>query len=108
LKAIKRFRRALLRRGVRPAKIILYGSQATGTTHAASDIDLVVVSKDFEGRGFWARIEILSAAIYDVLEPIEAVGMTPDEWERGDSPLTDYARRGEGLKHPGRRVTVAR
>ena len=81
--------------GTRPSKVILYGSYARGDWHEWSDIDLVVVSPDFEGMGYWDRIEVLTEAIYRVRQPIEAVAMDPDQWDRGDSMLAQIAREGE-------------
>jgi len=95
LKIIERFREALERRGVRVCKMILFGSYARGDWHEWSDIDLVVVSPDFEGMGYWDRIEVLTEAIYRVRQPIEAVAMDPDQWDRGDSMLAQIAREGE-------------
>ena len=43
----------------------------------------------------WERIDILSAAIYEVFAPIEATAMTPEEWQNSDSILAEYARQGE-------------
>jgi len=34
---------------------------------------------------------------YEIFAPLEAVAMTPDEWERGDSFISDFARNGEVL-----------
>ncbi|MEK6813880.1 MAG: nucleotidyltransferase domain-containing protein [Nitrospirota bacterium] len=95
LKIVQRFRKALEARGVVPEKMILYGSHARGAAGEESDIDLIVISRDFEHKTFWQRIELLSEAIYAVLEPIEAVAMTPEEWEAGDSPLVDFAKDGQ-------------
>ena len=92
---VARFEQALTKEGIRVAKIVLFGSHAAGTAHEDSDIDLVVVSDDFEGKGLRQRMEILSEAIYELFEPIEAVGMTTNEWERGHSPLVEFAREGE-------------
>lgn len=89
------FRVALEHFGVRPQKLILYGSFATGRQREDSDIDLVVISEDFQQKNYWERIDLLSAAIYKVFQPIEAVAMTPQEWESGDSFITDYAKNGE-------------
>jgi predicted nucleotidyltransferase len=80
---------------IRPQKIVLFGSHSTGTQREDSDIDLVVISKDFAGKGYWERIDILSAAISSVFQPIEATAMTPEEWQSGDSLIADYARNGE-------------
>jgi predicted nucleotidyltransferase len=95
LTIISDFRKALESAGIKPEKILLYGSYATGNWRPDSDIDLVVISEDFEGKGYWQRIDLLSAAIYKVFQPIEAVAMTPREWGNGDSLITDYARDGE-------------
>ena len=62
-----------------------------------SDIDVVVISEDFIGKNYWERIEILSDAIYEIFAPIEAIAMTQDEWDRGDSFVTEFARNGEVL-----------
>ncbi len=84
-------------KGIRAEKIILYGSCAKNTQDEASDIDLVIISKDFRGKGYWERIDILSDAIYDVFEPIEAVALTPEEWQNEDTFVKQYASDGEVL-----------
>jgi predicted nucleotidyltransferase len=85
LRIISDYGKALEAEGVRPQKIILLGSYSTGTQHEGSDIDLVVISEDFASKDYWERIN----------EPIEAIAMTPQEWESGDSLIVDYARNGE-------------
>jgi len=95
LKVISKFRHSLETQGIRVDRMILFGSYAQGCQREGSDIDLVVVSKDFEGKDFWQRIDMVTEAIYDVFQPIEAIALTPDEWEQGTSPVTVYAREGE-------------
>lgn len=95
LAIVGRFRRALEEQGVEAPRIVLFGSWATGTPHPGSDIDLAVISQSFEGKGFWERLDILSAAIYEVFEPIEAIALTPEEWQTSNSPLVEFARSGE-------------
>ena len=56
---VDRFRRGLEARGIRPQKVILYGSRATGAATCDSDIDVVVISSDFSGKGFWERVDLL-------------------------------------------------
>ena len=94
---INRFTQLLQAQNIRPQKIILYGSCASGTNKEGSDIDIIVISDDFFKKDYWERIEILTEAIYQIFEPIEAVAMTPEEWERGDSFIVDYAKNGEIL-----------
>ena len=76
-------------------KMILFGSFAKNTQREDSDVDVAVVSKDFEGLNHWERIEILTNAIYEVFEPIEAVAFSPEEWERNDSLITQFAKAGQ-------------
>ncbi len=95
LKIISDYGKALETEGVKPQKMILFGSYSTGTQHEGSDIDLVVISEDFAGKDYWERINVLAAALVRVFEPIEAIAMTPQEWEGGDSLIVDYARNGE-------------
>jgi predicted nucleotidyltransferase len=94
LKCIGRFRAALESRGIHPAKLVLFGSYATGHFHEGSDIDVVVVSDDFNGKGYWERIDLLSAAIHEVFAPIEAVAVTQTEWAEERSMIAGFAKDG--------------
>jgi len=73
LDIIARFRQGIEARGIRLQKVILYGSYATGTNREESDIDVVVISDDFIGKGYWERIDILTEVIYEIFAPVEAV-----------------------------------
>ncbi len=67
--------------GINAEKIILYGSYAKGNPREESDIDLIVISKDFEKLNLRERLEILGLAAGRILEPIEALGYTKKEIE---------------------------
>jgi len=62
-------------------------------------IEIVVRELLDKTKGFisWERIDILSQVIYEMFAPIEAVAMTPEEWDRGDSFIVDFAQNGEVL-----------
>mgnify|MGYP006291651843 CR=1 FL=1 len=94
---IHKFREAIEARGVKPVKIILFGSYAAGTNQEGSDIDIIVISDDFTGRSYWERIDLLADAIYDIFAPVEATALTTDEWDQGDSFISEFARNGEVL-----------
>jgi len=94
LDVMSRFKKAIEAQHIRVDRMILFGSQATGTAREGSDIDVLVISDDFRDKGYWQRIDILSAAIYDVFEPIEATALTPEEWNSGTSPVAEYVTDG--------------
>ena len=100
IKILDQFYLKLKAQGIRPIKLILYGSYASDTNCEGSDIDIVVISDDFIGKDFWERIDILSDIIYEIFAPIEAVAMTQAEWDQGDLFVTDFARNGQVLFAP--------
>jgi predicted nucleotidyltransferase len=96
LEVLGRFKKSLESQQIKIDKLILFGSFSNETkVREGSDIDVVVISKDFAGKDFWQRTDILSEAIYEVFEPIEAVGLTPEEWDKGESVVVEYAKNGE-------------
>jgi predicted nucleotidyltransferase len=68
--------------GIRPARILLYGSQATGTAREGSDLDLIVISADWRKYNQRQRLELLGIAAARILEPVQAQGFTPSEIRR--------------------------
>lgn len=97
IEIVDKFHKAIRARGISPSKIILYGSYAFGIHQEGSDIDLIVISEDFIGKDYWERIDILSDAIYEIFAPIEAIAMTQEEWDQGESFVIDFAQNGEVL-----------
>ena len=98
LNILRHLKELLEQNKVHVDRLILFGSWAQGTQKEGSDIDVVVVSNDFNGKDYWTRINILSDAIYQVFAPIQAVAMTPQEWESKESPVCDFAQNGEIIK----------
>lgn len=76
---VKNYVRELKKRHINPEEILLYGSYAAGTAHPYSDIDILVISKDFKKTNPLNRLEQLSLASIPLNAPIEAIGYTPDE-----------------------------
>ena len=76
------FCRELQRLRVRPERVVLFGSWARGRQRRGSDIDLVVISPDFRGRGLRRRLELLGIAAARALVPVQALGYTPREVEK--------------------------
>ncbi len=76
---IQRYKAELKILGIDPQRVVLYGSYARGNPRDDSDIDLIVISKDFNKMNIRQRLETLGLAAGRVFEPIEALGYTDDE-----------------------------
>jgi len=70
---------ALSREGIRPEKMILYGSHARGEATRWSDVDIVVVSDDLARWQPLVRLELLSRIAARIDAPLELLGYTPQE-----------------------------
>jgi len=81
--AIARFRAALGELGIHTDTVVVFGSHARGTPTEHSDIDVAVVSDDFEGMNLFQRLEVIGLALgrARIVEPIEALGYTRQEYE---------------------------
>jgi len=81
--AIELYQKALEAFGIHVHNVILYGSQVDGSAKEHSDIDVVVVSDDFEGMNVVERLEGIgtAAAHAGITEPIEALAYTVAEYE---------------------------
>lgn len=76
---VTRFCTELTRMGVDVEQVLLFGSQASGKAHEGSDIDLIVISADWEPYSQRERLEMLGVAAARILEPVQATGFTPQE-----------------------------
>ena len=65
--------------GIRTEQVILFGSHARSEAKEGSDIDLLIVSSDFENLNTRERLELLGVAAARLWQPIEAIAYTPDE-----------------------------
>ncbi len=72
-----------LRKRIKPEKVILFGSFAQGRAHKDSDIDLVILSKDFKKMSFEKRLDLLIDARKHLLTrkfAMDIFGYTPEEF----------------------------
>lgn len=82
-------------------KIVLFGSQLHGSTSVDSDIDIVIVSKDFRNKDIFERANLtMDAEIVTIkrfLIPMDIITMTPEEFKNRSSLIAEYAKSGEVL-----------
>jgi predicted nucleotidyltransferase len=78
---VDKYKRSLETLGIRVKRIILYGSYASGNAKNESDIDLLVVSDDFERMDLWKRLALLGRARMGIKRPMEIIGFTEEEFK---------------------------
>ena len=81
-KIVSSYVAVLVKNGIHPQRVILYGSYAKGTATPDSDIDLVIISEDLARWPALERLELLSKLTAKIDGPLEVLGYTPDEIAR--------------------------
>ncbi|AWR95199.1 nucleotidyltransferase domain-containing protein [Acidianus brierleyi] len=71
-----------VKKEIRIENVYIVGSRARGDYLDKSDIDLVIISRDFEGMKYTKRLEMLSKYIRPGLE---FFAYTPEEWNNSSS-----------------------
>lgn len=69
-----------LRKGIRLEALVLYGSYVDGEPHEWSDIDVAVISPDFEGMPLSRRQEVISRLTFERVSRIAPIGYASSEY----------------------------
>jgi len=97
---IAQLRQALEKKGIRVAKIILYGSYARGKTRQDSDIDVAIVSPDFGKDRFEEGVKLFRIA--SKIDPrIEPVPISEESFEKDTWVPLIYEIRKKGIEVKG-------
>jgi predicted nucleotidyltransferase len=87
-------------KGVDVDKIVVFGSYARGEEKKGSDIDIIIVSRNFEGKDIFERVEIASGLHRELVEktmmPADIMYYSPTEWGKGNSLIINQAKE-EGI-----------
>jgi predicted nucleotidyltransferase len=96
VESVKGYLAALPPFGIHARRAVLYGCFARGAGNADSDIDLIVIAPEFDGRRDMGLVKALwRATVSD--DRIEPIPCGEREWESGDGrPIIEIARR-EGV-----------
>jgi predicted nucleotidyltransferase len=74
----------LIEEGLHNISIAVFGSALTNTMGTDSDIDLIVISPDFEGQNIQARGKMTMVSELKTLRkfmiPMDVLNLTPDEY----------------------------
>ncbi len=96
--AIQRYLGVLPQFGLHPSRAILYGSFARGENHEWSDIDLIVIAREFDGLRDRKLVEQLWIATSEADIRIEPIACGERQWLEDDgTPIFEIARR-EGIE----------
>ena len=93
---VKKYAENLTNKGMSFVAVYLFGSQAKGTTHEWSDIDVAVVSPDLNNNYNEGRFKLWKLR-RDVDLRIEPHGFTPEDWLDDADPMV-YEIKKTGLK----------
>ena len=84
------------KRKLRLNKLVLFGSYARRRFRKDSDIDLIVVSRDFRKRSYNQRIKIMEGInrmLVNALDkPVDLFYFSDEEWRRGHSLIIEEAK----------------
>ncbi len=86
------FLKAIESQGIIVDRAFLFGSNARGAAREESDIDIIVISKDFSQMPYWRRWEILGKAAARLMEPVEALAYAPEEIETYNQQEGNFVR----------------
>lgn len=94
---IRDFLESLLKqRGISANKIILFGSFIKGGFSKESDIDIVIVSKDFRNKSIFERVKKTTGIGRELVKkfkiPFDLVYYSDEEWEKRNLLLINEAR----------------
>ena len=89
-KIVREYRRTIAS-ALRVDGMVLFGSSARGQMASGSDIDLIVLSRDFARMPFMKRLQMLNRMRRgaSLLVPMDILGMTPKEFsdlKKSESP----------------------
>ncbi len=68
-------------------KMYLFGSRASGEVHRWSDVDLIIVSKRFKGKGVLKRSPPLRMK-WNLKYPVDMLCYTPEEFKKKSRQIT--------------------
>ena len=95
--ALRRYIEALDSCGFHASRLVVFGSFAREDAHEFSDIDLIVITPEFDGARERALVEKMWQATMSADNRIEPIPCGEREWETDQGrPILEIARR-EGI-----------
>lgn len=84
------------KKGISVERIVIFGSYATGKARDDSDIDIIVVSKDFRNKDIFEIVDqtkdIHSELVERFMKPFDIIYYSDVDWEQGHSLVINSAK----------------
>lgn len=97
VEALKILNKLLKEKRIKIYKMLVFGSYAKGEERDESDIDIIVVSEDFENKDIFERVEMTSGLHRKLVErimiPVDIMYYSITEWGKGDSLIINAAKK---------------
>lgn len=82
---------------IRIYQIVFFGSFVKGNLREDSDIDIIVVSKDFRNKSIFERAELTIGLDRELVKrlkkPFDIIYYSDEEWEKGNSLIISSAKK---------------
>lgn len=99
IEAIRFLERCLREKGLNVSKIILFGSHSKERASEESDVDIVIISEDFQGKDIFERARLIKEpeimTLKKFLIPLDIITLTSEEFESETSLVAEYAKKGK-------------
>jgi predicted nucleotidyltransferase len=96
IRAVRILGNLLKENGINISRIVVFGSYVKGNRKEGSDMDILVISKNFEGKDIFERIDMSQGIhrklIEEITIPVDIMYYSPTEWEEGGSLTIDAAK----------------
>ena len=88
-------------RNIMVDKIIVFGSYAKGNFTKDSDLDIAIISRDFNEKDVFQKAEMLKGLKWTLVEKFELsfdiVPVSLKQWQESSSLVVDFIKEGEVL-----------
>lgn len=98
IKAIKQYLQEVRKAGIQASRAILFGSHAKGLGQPDSDIDLLVIAREFDPCPDRALVARLWRARVSADSRIEPIAVGEQQWQKDDSSILIEIARREGIE----------
>ena len=91
----------LKNRNIRVEKILVFGSYAAGDYRKDSDVDVAIISQDFEEKDIFQRADMLKGLEWSLAErfmlPFDIIPISLKEWKGSFSLTVEFVKEGKSL-----------